>query len=90
MREQYELRGGRPNRYAAKLGQKDRAALVRWWSGVAGNVRMLPEDLAREFPDTKSTVAALRLVVKLRKGETKSALSNRAPARKRSRRRQTG
>jgi hypothetical protein len=90
MRDHYELKGGRPNPHTAKLGQKDRVALLRWWSSVAGNVRMLPEDLAREFPDTKSTVAALRMVVKLRKGEPGTALPNRVSARKRGRKRQTG
>ena len=90
MRDHYDLKGGRPNPYAAKVGQKERAALVRWWSSVAGNVRLLPEDLAREFPDSKSTVAALRMVVKLRKGQPKTALTNRSTARKRTRKRQAG
>ena len=67
MREQYELKGGRPNPYPARLGQKGRQDLVRWWSNVAGGVRMLPADVAQEFPDTKTTVDALRLVIKLRK-----------------------
>jgi len=47
-------------------------------------------DLAREFPDTKSTVAALRMVVKLRKGGPRTALPNRVSARKRGRKRQMG
>ena len=67
MREQYELKGGRPNPYAVRFGQKGRRELVRWWSSIAGSVRMLPDDVAREFPDTKTTVEALRLVMKLRK-----------------------
>jgi hypothetical protein len=67
MRDQYDLKGGRPNPYPARLGAKGRLELVRWWSNVAGNVRMLPGDVAREFPDTKTTVEALRLVIKLRK-----------------------
>ncbi len=67
MREHYELNGGRPNPYAGRLGQKGRLELVRWWSSIAAGVRMLPDDVAREFPDTKSTVEALRLVMKLRK-----------------------
>jgi hypothetical protein len=37
-----------------------------WRSGVTSNVRILPDDVAREFPDTESTVEALRLVTKLR------------------------
>jgi hypothetical protein len=66
MREEYELRHGRPNPYAARIGGRGRAELLRWWAATTANVRVLPEDVAREFPDTESTVAALRLVVKLR------------------------
>ena len=66
MRDEYDLKGGRPNPYPARLGPKGRAELVRWWAGVSQNVRVLPDDVAREFPDTESTVEALRLVMKLR------------------------
>jgi hypothetical protein len=90
MRDQYELKNGRPNPYLGKLGQKDRAALVRWWSSVAGNVRLLPDDLAREFPDTKTTIAALRMVIKLRKAAAKPSTASRSSARKRGRKSQLG
>ena len=83
MRDQYELKNGRPNPYAAKFRQKDRSALVRWWSSVAGNIRMLPEDVAREFPDTKSTVAALRMVMKLRNAGPRPTRPRENSARKR-------
>lgn len=83
MRDEYELKGGRPNPYAARVAPKDRAALVRWWTTVAENVRVLPKDLAREFPDTKSTVAALRLVVRLRRDSVKATRARREPGRKR-------
>jgi hypothetical protein len=66
MRSEYQLKHGRPNPYVAKLGAKGRADLVQWWATVSGNVRVLPPDVAEEFPDTKSTVEALRLVMKLR------------------------
>jgi hypothetical protein len=66
MREEYELRHGRPNPYAARIGVRGRAELLRWWADATANVRVLPDDVAREFPDTESTVEALRLVVKLR------------------------
>ena len=66
MREEYELRRGRPNPYAARIGVRGRKELLRWWAGTTANVSVLPDDVAREFPDTESTVAALRLVVKLR------------------------
>ena len=87
MRDQYDLKNGRPNPYASKLGKKDRTALVKWWASAAGNVRMLPEDVAREFPDTKSTVAALRMVMKLR---SVGPRASRAGARKRQLKRQAG
>ena len=66
MREEYDLKHGRPNPYAARIGTKGRAELLRWWASTTANVRVLPDDVAREFPDTESTVEALRLVVKLR------------------------
>jgi hypothetical protein len=66
MRKEYQLKHGRPNPYVTKLGSKGRSKLVNWWSTVTGNVRVLPPDVAEEFPDTKSTVDALRLVMKLR------------------------
>ena len=66
MRDEYELKNGVPNPYLERLGRKGRADLVRWWESVSGGVRVLPEDVAREFPDTESTVAALRLVMELR------------------------
>jgi hypothetical protein len=66
MRDEYELKGGRPNPYIGRIGAKGRHELVAWWSGVTSNVRILPDDVAREFPDTESTVEALRLVMKLR------------------------
>lgn len=39
---------------------------VRWWAEVTAGVRVLREDVAREFPHTETTVEALRLVMKLR------------------------
>ena len=89
MRDQYELKKGRPNPYVGKLAQRDRAALVRWWASVAENVRMLPKDVAREFPDTKSTVAALRMVMKLRNTGPRASRPS-SSARKRSPKRKAG
>jgi hypothetical protein len=73
MRNEYELKHGRPNPYASRLGKKGRSELVQWWVEATRNVRMLPDDVAREFPDTESTVQALRLVVKLRAVKPKGA-----------------
>ncbi len=66
MRKEYHLKNGRPNPYVTKLGTKGRTDLLRWWTSVTSNIRVLPADVAEEFPDSKSTVAALRLVMKLR------------------------
>ena len=66
MRSEYQLTGGRKNPYVDRLGTKDRADLLKWWSDATTNLRVLPDDVALEFPDTKTTVEALRLVIKLR------------------------
>ncbi len=66
MRNEYDLKRGKPNPYAARLGAQGRAKLLAWWSKSTRNVRVLPDDVAREFPDTETTVEALRLVMKLR------------------------
>ena len=65
MREEYELKHGRPNPYAARFRVRGREELLPWWAGTTANIRVLPDDVAREFPDTESTIEALRLVVKL-------------------------
>ncbi len=80
MRDEYELKTGRPNPYAARFGARGRTDLVRWWSRVTANVRMLPDDVAREFPDTESTVKALRLVIRLRAVKPKTASRKRRSA----------
>ncbi len=66
MRDEYDLKAGRPNPYVAKLGARGRNDLVAWWANLRRRVRVLPEDVAEAFPDTESTVAALRAVIKLR------------------------
>jgi len=86
MREEYELKHGRPNPYAARIGVRGRVELLRWWADATANVRVLPDDVAREFPDTESTVEALRLVVKLRAVRPKGAERKKRRARLRKRR----
>jgi hypothetical protein len=81
MREEYELKRGRPNPYAARIGVRGSAELVRWWADTTANIRVLPDDVAREFPDTESTVEALRLVVKLRAVKPKGAERKKRRAR---------
>jgi len=80
MRDEYELKNGSPNPYVAKLGAGGRKDLVRWWSGVTANIRVLPDDVAREFPDTDSTVEALRLVIRLRAVKPKASARRRRSA----------
>lgn len=81
MREEYVLKHGRPNPYAARIGARGREALLQWWASTTANVRVLPDDVAREFPDTESTVEALRLVVKLRAVRPKGAERKKRRAR---------
>ena len=66
MREEYELKHGRSNPYANRVGARGRAQLLRWWARTNANIRVLPDDVAREFPDTQTTVEALRLGIKFR------------------------
>ena len=81
MREEYELKHGRPNPYAARIGARGREELLRWWAGTTANVKAAADDVAREFPDTESTVEALRLVVKLRAVRPKGAERKKGRAR---------
>lgn len=81
MRKQYDLREGRPNPYVARLGAKGRAELIRWWADVTDGIRVLPADVAREFPDTESTVEALRLVMRLREVKPRSGRQRSAAKR---------
>src|SRR5262245_13687596 len=88
MRSEYHLKNGRANPYAARLGIKGRAELLEWWSRTTTNVRVLPADVAREFPDTETTVEALRLVMKLRslrstRGKARPASAKQARSAKR-------
>jgi hypothetical protein len=87
MRDNYDLQDGRPNPYTKRLGAKGRAELVRWWASVTDGIRVLPEDVARAFPDTETTVEALRLVMKLRELEPKT---KRSAATRSARKRKTG
>jgi hypothetical protein len=78
MRSEYQLRHGRPNPHAARFGAKGRAELLTWWATVASNVRILPADVAREFPDSDTTVEALRLVMRLRAVKPKARRRSRS------------
>ena len=45
MRDQYDLKNGRPNPHASKLGKKDRTALVEWWTLDAASKGVLLEQM---------------------------------------------
>lgn len=81
MRNEYRLEGGRPNPYLRKLGARGRRDLVAWWESVREGVRVLPKDVAEAFPDSESTVEALRLVMQLREVGRRRTRSGRARVR---------
>ena len=80
MREEYDLSRGRPSPYAERLGQDGRAQLLAYWATRTEGVRVLPPDLASEFPDSESTEAALRLVLAIRKLVAREPRSKRGRA----------
>jgi hypothetical protein len=84
MRSEYVLRNGQPNPYLKKLGVRGRNELVAWWANVSERVRVLPEDVAAAFPDTDSTVEALRIVMRLRDIDRRprSRRARRAPTKR--------
>jgi len=47
---------------------------------MTSNIRVLPEDVAREFPDTENTVEALRFVMRLRDVKPRDATRRRKSA----------
>ena len=88
MRREYDLKGGRPNPYAARLGASGRKALVDRFLQAEHLVR-LDDDVAASFPSEAAVNEALRLVLRLRDLAPKPPKKTRpAPAarRKRSRR----
>jgi hypothetical protein len=82
MRKEYDLRGGRPNPYAKRLGATGRAAVLERFLRSEHFVRV-DDDLAAAFPDDETVNETLRLALKMRGVLAKP---KRAAARPRSRR----
>ena len=79
MRDEYRFENGRPNPYLRKLGARGRKDMIAWWESVREGVRVLPTDVAEAFPDSESTIEALRLVMRLREvGRRRPARGSRA------------
>ncbi len=72
MRVEYDLRAGKPNPYAKRLGEKGREVLVQRYLRAEGLVR-LDADIAEAFESEEAVNEALRLVLRLRE------LAPRAP-----------
>ena len=83
MRTHYDLRGGRSNEYAKRLGAKGRDALLDRYVEAEGLVR-LDDDVAAAFDSAEAVNEALRLVLRLRE------LAPRATKKTRPRRRAAG
>jgi len=88
MRAEYELRGGKVNPYAKRLGDRGRKAVLEQYLRAEGLVR-LDADVARAFDSEEAVNEALRLVLRLRELAPR-APKKAAPAAKTRRRRRTG
>ena len=64
MRKEYELKQGRPNPYAKRLGSAGRSAVLERFVRSEHFVRV-DDDLAAAFPDEKTVNETLRLALKL-------------------------
>lgn len=87
MRAHYDLRGGRSNEYAKRLGAKGREALLDRYVEAAGLVR-LDEDVAAAFGSAEAVNETLRIVLRLR--ELAPRPPKKAPAVVKPRRRTAG
>ena len=87
MRTHYDLRDGRSNAYAKRLGVKGREALLDRYVQAEGLVR-LDDDVAAAFDSAEAVNDALRIVLRLRELAPRTTKSTK-PARK-PRRRATG
>ena len=65
MRAHYDLRGGRPNDYAKRLGAEGREAILAQYVRAEGLVR-LDDDVAAAFGSAEAVNEALRIVLRLR------------------------
>ena len=65
MRREYDLKAGRRNPYAARLGADGRKAIIERYLRAENLVR-LDADVAASFPSAETVNEALRLVLRLR------------------------
>lgn len=78
MRKEYDLKDGRPNPYAKRLGAAGREALTVRFLESERLVRLAPE-VAEVFPTEEAVNEALRLVIQLRELEPRLPVKT-APA----------
>ena len=81
MRKEYDLRGSKPNPYAARIDEAGRKLLVTRLLASEGFVQ-LDADVAAAFPDQASVNEALRLVLQLRAVGTVAKAPTRRAGRK--------
>lgn len=83
MRKEYELRGGRPNPYAKRLGAAGRSIVLERFLRSEHFVR-LDADLAEAFTDDAQVNATLRLALQMKEiaGGPKRVRPKRAPTKK--------
>lgn len=65
MRKEYELKGGRPNPYAKRIGAEGRSAILERFLRSEHFVRV-DDDLVAAFPDDETVNETLRLALKLK------------------------
>jgi len=85
MRDQYDLRAGRPNPYAGRISAAGRAELLRRFREAEHLVR-LDDDVAAVFTTEESVNEALRLLLRVREITPKpgpARAAKRAPAKRR-------
>jgi hypothetical protein len=79
MRAEYELKEGRPNPYAKRLGVAGRKALRERFLESEHLVR-LDDDIAEAFPTPEAVNEALRLVLRIRDTAPKPRAGRRRAA----------
>jgi hypothetical protein len=86
MRNHYNLKKGRPNPYATRIGARGRRAMIQALVlHLDPNLRRLDDELARRFPDSGSVNEALRLLARM--GDLAAKVSSKGRPRKRAPRR---
>lgn len=65
MRKEYELKGGRPNPYAKRIGAEGRTAILERFLRSEHFVRV-DDDLVAAFPDDETVNETLRLALKMK------------------------